>query len=164
MLHFVDPARLHKQEPMAPESVRDAAARHQEEPLHEPGPTTRRSWCQVCRLEANVSECKDTRALSGKCCVSCINPNCRIAAHNVVPNPLKAHKIMGAGQTCFDLAHSTLGLATWEPDSCSPKAVPHKVKTPHPILQSLRQHHGLNAKKQRAKSSSVGDSTLDSNN
>jgi len=164
MLHFVDPARFHKREPMSPELVRDTAARRQEQPLHKPGPTARRSWCQVCRLEANVSECKDIKALSGKNCVSCLNPNCRIIAHNFVPNPLKVHQLMGVGQTCFDLAHGAVGLATWEPDSRGLKTVPYKVKTSHPVVQSLRQHYGLNAKKQRTKSNSVGNSTIDSNN
>jgi len=146
---------------MSLEFVRDAASKREQEPRHLPGPTTRRSWCQACRLEANVSERKDTKALSGKNCVSFADPNCRIIAHNFVPNALKVHELMGAGQTCFDLAHSNVGLVVWEPDHRGLKTAPCKVKTSHPIVQSLRQQHGLHAKKQRTKKNgNNGDSTV----
>jgi len=143
---------------MSPELVRDSAARKQREPQHLPGPTTKRSWCQVCRLEANVSECKEIKAMSGKNCVSCLDSDCRIVAHNFVPHPLRVHQLMGVGQTCFDLAHSAVGVATWEPGNRGLKTVPYKVKTSHPIVQALRQHYGLNAKKQRSKNN--GDCTV----
>jgi len=82
LLNFVDPACIQRWEPMSLELSCDSVARCQKEPQHEPGPTSKRSWCQVCCLEGHVSDSKDIKALSGKNCISCLDPNCRIIAHN----------------------------------------------------------------------------------
>jgi len=149
LLHYQDPARRQQREPLSPNIIRDSTSRNN--PQHLPGPAKKRSTCQVCRLEANVSNSKEAKALSSRNCVACLDPECRIVAHNHVPSSstFKIHDLLGPGQTCFDLAHSAKGRMIWEPDVRGLAAVPHKIKTSHPIVQALRSHYGLQPRKTR---------------
>jgi len=157
LLQYEDPARKQLRNPLSPNVVRDAAQRKSNIPSHVPGPSKSRSFCQVCRLEANISDSKELKRLAKRNCVACMDPSCRIVAHNHVPaESLKLHELIGAGLTCFDIAHSEQGLRIWEPDNRGLKTVPYKVKTSHPIVQAVRSHYGLNPTKVRK---STGTST-----
>jgi len=149
LLQYEDPARRQFRNPLSPNLVRDSADRKSKNPSHKPGPAGRRSCCQVCRLEANISDSKELKSLSKRNCVACMDPACRIVAHNFVPESSKLHELIGPGQTCFDIAHSEQGLLIWEPDTRGLKTVPYKVKTSHPIVQAVRAHYGLNPTKVR---------------
>ena len=160
LLQCEDPARRHQREPLSPNVIRDSASRNSQK--HLPGPAKKRSTCQVCRLEANVSNTKEAKALASRNCVACLDPACRIVAHNHVPagSSFKIHELLGPGQTCFDLAHSAKGRMIWEPDARGLATVPHKVKTSHPMVQAVRAHCGLRPKKTRRPT----DGTIVSNN
>ena len=163
LLHCEDPARRHQREPLSPNVVRDASSKNN--PQHLPGPAKKRSTCQVCRLEANISNSKEAKTLAARNCVACLDPNCRIVAHNHVPSAsgFKIHELLGPGQTCFDLAHSAKGRLTWEPDLRGLATVPYKVKTSHPIVQAVRAHYGLHPKKVRRRSDGSVASTNNNN-
>jgi len=149
LLQYEDPARRQFRNPLSPNIVRDTAERKSKNPTHAPGPAGRRACCQVCRLEANISDCKELKKLSKRSCVACTDPSCRVIAHNHVPESLKLHELIGPGQTCFDIAHSEQGQRIWEPDTRGLKTVPYKVKTSHPIVQAVRAYYGLNPTKIR---------------
>jgi len=132
---------------MSPNVVRDTAEHKSNSPAHAPGPAGRRSCCQVCRLEANISNSEELKRFSKRNCLVCMDLSCGIAAHNHVLASLKPHELIGPGQTCFDIAHSEQGQRTWEPDARGSKTVPCEIEMANPVVQAVRAHHGLNPTK-----------------
>jgi len=157
LLQCEDPARRQHRNLLSPNIARDMAERKFNNPSHTPGPAGKRSCCQVCRLEANISNSKEMKKLSKQNCVVCMDPSGRIVAHKHVPDSMKLYELIGPGQTCYDVAHSEQGLRTWEPDTRGLKTVPYKVKTAHPIVQAVRAHYGLNPTKVRKNTDNISN-------
>jgi len=107
--------------------------------------------CCVCRLEHNMNSKVGSAGMSDKSVATC--SDCGIPAHALLkkaPGRIIHTLPQFHNVTCFQIAHSKDGRATWERSTTKTSCLP---KLSHSTVMDLRERHGLPRKKSGSRAS-----------